>query len=170
MNTPSSYAPGRLGLATLLAVAIGVIVAQSIVVSLPQATAIGGWGFVAALGIGWMLMMCNSATYAELALMQPRATGMGSSIGAGLGLLPAIFAGFAGYVVPALFGPAAELLLVDAVLAQLLPGLLPGFGWAALLLGVLLLLNLLDTDVLARVQKALTFVMLAFLLLTAVWV
>jgi amino acid transporter len=74
---------------------------------------------------------------------------------------------FAGYVVPALFGPAAELLLVDAVLAQLLPGTLPGFGWAALLLGVLVLLNLLGTDVFARVQTALTFIMLVFLLLTA---
>jgi amino acid transporter len=113
-------------------------------------------------------MMANSATYAELALMMPRATGIGAYIGAGLGPLPAIFAVFAGYVVPALFGPAAELLLVDAVLAQLLPGVLPGFVWAALLLVVLLVLNLLGTDVFARVQTTLTFVMLVFLLLVAV--
>ncbi len=156
-----------LGFAALFAVAIGVIVAQSTIVSLLQATAIGGWGFVGALAIGWALMMANSATYAELALMMPRATGIGAYIGAGLGPLPAIFAVFAGYVVPALFGPAAELLLVDAVLAQLLPGVLPGFGWAALLLGVLVVLNLLGTDVFARVQTALTFTMLVFLLLTA---
>lgn len=158
--------PG-LGFAALFAVAIGVIVAQSTIVSLLQATAIGGWGFVGALAIGWALMMANSATYAELALMMPRATGIGAYIGAGLGPLPAVFAVFAGYVVPALFGPAAELLLVDAVMAQLLPGVLPGFGWAALLLGVLLVLNLLGTDVFARVQTALTFVMLVFLLLCA---
>lgn len=162
----STSRPG-LGFAALFAVAIGVIVAQSTIVSLLQATAIGGWGFVGALAIGWALMMANSATYAELALMMPRATGIGAYIGAGLGPLPAIFAVFAGYVVPALFGPAAELLLVDAVMAQLLPGLLPGFGWAALLLGVLLVLNLLGTDVFARVQTALTFVMLVFLLLCA---
>lgn len=64
-------APVRLGFTALFAVAIGVIVAQSTIVSLLQATAIGGWGFVAALGIGWVLMLCNSATYAELALMRP---------------------------------------------------------------------------------------------------
>jgi amino acid transporter len=100
--------------------------------------------------------------------MMPRATGIGAYIGAGLGPLPAIFAVFAGYVVPALFGPAAELLLVDAVLAQVLPGVLPGAGWAALLLAVLVVLNLRGTDVFARVQTALTFTMLVFLLLTAV--
>ncbi len=165
----SNSTPAGLGFAPLFSVAIGVIVAQSTIVSLLQATAIGGWGLVGALALGWLLMMANSATYAELALMMPRATGIGTYIGAGLGPLPAIFTVFAGYVVPALFGPAAELLLVDAVLAQLLPGLLPGFGWAALLLGVLVLLNLLGTDVFARVQTALTFTMLVFLLLTAAW-
>jgi len=168
--TTSDHTSRGLGLAPLFAVAIGVIVAQSTIVSLLQATAIGGWGFVGALALGWLLMMCNSATYAELALMMPRATGIGAYIGAGLGPLPAIFAVFAGYVVPALFGPAAELLLVDAVLAQLLPGVLPGLGWAALLLAVLVVLNLLGTDVFARVQTALTFTMLVFLLLTALWV
>ncbi len=155
----------RLGLAALFAVAIGVIVAQSTIVSMLQAAGIGGWGFVGAVAIGWLLMMCNSATYAELALMMPRATGIGAYIDAGLGPLPAIFAVFAGYVVPALFGPAAELLLVDAVLGQLLPGSMPAMGWAAVLLGVLVALNLLGTDVFARVQTALTFVMLVFLVL-----
>ena len=126
MNT-SAPTPS-LGLATLVAVAVGVIVAQSTMVSLLQATAIGGWGFVGAMAIGFALMLCNSATYAELALMMPRASGMSAYIQAGLGPLPAIFAVFAGYVVPALFGPAAELLLVDAVLGQLLPATLPALG------------------------------------------
>lgn len=156
-----------LGFAALFSVAIGVIVAQSTIVSLLQAVGIAGWGFAGALAVGYVLMLCNSATYAELALMMPRATGIGTYVAAGLGPLPAIFAVFAGYVVPALFGPAAELLLVDAVLGQVLPGTLPAFGWAAILLVVLVVLNLRGTDVFARVQTALTFTMLVFLLLTA---
>ncbi len=158
-----------LGFAALFSVAIGVIVAQSTIVSLLQAVGIAGWGFTGALAIGYVLMLCNSATYAELALMMPRATGISAYVNAGLGPLPAIFAVFAGYVVPALFGPAAELLLVDVVLGQVLPGTLPAFGWAALLLVVLVLLNLRGTDVFARVQTALTFAMLVFLVLTAAW-
>jgi amino acid transporter len=168
MNQDNAASPG-LGFAALFSVAIGVIVAQSTIVSLLQAVGIAGWGFVAALAVGWLLMLCNSATYAELALMMPRATGISAYVNAGLGPLPAIFAVFAGYVVPALFGPAAELLLVDAVLGQLLPGTLPAFGWAALLLVVLVVLNLRGMDVFARVQTALTFSMLVFLVLTAVW-
>jgi len=155
-----------LGPLTLLAVAVGVIVAQSTMVSLLQAVGIAGWGFVGAMAIGFVLMMCNSATYAELALMMPRASGMSAYIQAGLGPLPAIFAVFVGYVVPALFGPAAELLLVDAVLGQLLPNSLPALAWAAILLGVLVLLNLRGADVFARVQTVLTFTMVVFLLVT----
>jgi amino acid transporter len=128
--------PG-LGFAALFSVAIGVIVAQSTIVSLLQAVGIAGWGFTGALAIGYVLMLCNSATYAELALMMPRATGISAYVNAGLGPLPAIFAVFAGYVVP--------------------------------LLVVLVLLNLRGTDVFARVQTALTFAMLVFLVLTAAW-
>ena len=109
----------KLGFAALFSVAVGVIVAQSTMVSLLQAVGIGGWGFVGALAIGWLLMACNSATFAELALMMPRAGGLSAYCQAGLGHFPAIVAVFAGYVVPALFGPAAELLLVDAVVGEL---------------------------------------------------
>ena len=161
--------PQGLGLKPLFAVAIGVIVAQSTIVSLLQAAGIAGWGFAAALALGWALMMANSATYAELALMMPRAEGISAYIRAGLGPLPAIFAVFAGYIVPALFGPAAELLLVDAVLDQVLPKTLPAMAWAGIVLGVLVLLNLRGTDVFARVQTVLTFAMLVFLGLSGAW-
>lgn len=162
-------APQGLGLKPLFAVAIGVIVAQSTIVSLLQAVGIAGWGFAGAMALGWALMMANSATYAELALMMPRAEGISAYIRAGLGPLPAIFAVFAGYIVPALFGPAAELLLVDAVLDQVLPQALPAMAWAALALAVLVALNLRGTDVFARVQTVLTFAMLVFLGLSGAW-
>jgi len=159
----------RLGLAALLSVAIGVIVGQSTLVSLLQSAGMAGWGFLGAMAIGCVLMLINSATFAELALLMPRAGGLGGYCEAALGPFPAVFAVFAGYVVPAMFGPAAELLLVDGVMAQLLPGALPAMGWAALLLGALLLLNLLGTDVFARLQTALTFTMLGFLAITGLW-
>jgi amino acid transporter len=165
MNAPTSST--GLGFRALFAVAIGVIVAQSTLVSLLQAVGIAGWGFAGALAIGVALMLANSATFAELALMMPRAGGLSAYCEAGLGHWPAIFAVFAGYVVPALFGPAAELLLVDAVMGQLLPAGLPAMGWAAILLVVLVVLNLRGTDVFARVQTALTFTMLVFLVLCA---
>lgn len=167
--TPTTPPASTLGFAALFSVAIGVIVAQSTIVSLLQAVGIAGWGFIGAMGVGYGLMLCNSATYAELALMMPRAGGVSAYCDAGLGPLAAIFAVFAGYVVPALFGPAAELLLVGAVLDLVLPGALPAMAWAGLLLAVLVALNLRGTDVFARVQTVLTFTMLVALVLTGAW-
>lgn len=155
-----------IGFFALFCIAIGVIVGQSTIVSLLQAAGIAGWGFLGAMAIAYVLMLCNSATYAELALMMPRHGGLAAYCEAALGHFPALFAVFAGYVVPALFGPAAELLLVDSVMAQLLPGVMPAMGWPALLLAVLVLLNYLGTDVFARTQTLLTVIMLLFLALT----
>ncbi len=160
-------APARsIGFFSLFCIAIGVIVGQSTIVSLLQATGIAGWGVLGAMAIAYVLMLCNSATYAELALMMPRHGGLGAYCEASLGHFPAIFAVFAGYIVPALFGPAAELLLVDSVMTQLLPGVMPALGWAGLLLAVLVLLNYLGTDVFARTQTLLTVMMLLFLGIT----
>jgi len=65
-----------IGFFSLFCIAIGVIVGQSTIVSLLQATGIAGWGFLGAMGIAYVLMLCNSATYAELALMMPRHGGL----------------------------------------------------------------------------------------------
>jgi amino acid transporter len=168
VGTPTPTLPG-LGLAALFSVAIGVIVGQSTIVSLLQAVGISGWGFIGAMAIGYGLMLCNSASFAELALLMPRAGGLSGYCEAALGHFPALFAVFAGYVVPALFGPAAELLVVGGVMDQLLPGTLPTLVWAGGLLGVLVVLNLLGTDVFAKLQTALTFTMLAALGITGLW-
>ena len=176
MNSPSNPIPTTpfkatpaLGLAALFSVAIGVIVGQSTIVSLLQAVGISGWGILGAMAIGYGLMLCNSASFAELALLMPRAGGLSGYCEAALGHFPAIFAVFAGYVVPALFGPAAEMLVVGSVMDQLLPGTLPMLAWAGGLMGVLVVLNLLGTDVFARLQTALTFTMLAALGITGTW-
>lgn len=157
-----------IGFFPLFCIAIGVIVGQSTIVSLLQAAGIAGWGFLGAMAIAYVLMLCNSATFAELALMMPRHGGLSAYCEASLGHFPAIFAVFAGYVVPALFGQAAELMLVDSVMAQLLPGVMPAMGWAVLLLAVLVILNYLGTDVFARTQTLLTVTMLVFLALTGI--
>ena len=142
----------RLGLAALSAVAMGVIVCQSGLVSLLQAAGLAGWGFLTAMGLAALLMAANAAAFAELALMMPRAGGLGAYCEAALGPWAAVVAVFAGYVVPALFGPAAELLLVGQVVADLGGPHIPPLAWAVGLLGVLLGLNLRGTDVFARVQ------------------
>ncbi|MCL4698360.1 MAG: APC family permease [Burkholderiaceae bacterium] len=167
ISTPAASAARRgRGVRALFAAAIGVIVAQIGMVSVLQGLGIAGWGFVVALGIAFALALANALAYAELSLMLPSAGSLSTFAEAALGNFPAILLVFAGYITPAIFGLPAELILVDQIVAQALPVALPPFAWAVALVVVFAALNVLGTDVFARVQTALGFTVLAFLLVT----
>lgn len=155
-----------IGFATMIAICIGVVVVQGSMVSALQGIGFGGAGFLAAAVVAFILAQCNALTFAELSLMFPRAGGtLGSYTEAALGHFPAIVAVYSGYVVVAMFGLSAELMLVDAVIAQLFPGLLPHTVVPLAILAVLAALNILGTDVFARLQNLLTFAMVTALVL-----
>jgi amino acid transporter len=173
MATPATtasvpVAPGAAGLGfrALFAAAIGVIVAQIGMVSVLQGLGIAGWGFIAALAIAFALALANALAYAEMSLMMPSAGSLSSFAEAALGNFPAILLVFAGYITPAIFGLPAELILVDQIVSQALPLGLPPFTWAVGLVVVFAVLNMLGTDVFARVQTALAFIVLVFLVVT----
>lgn len=159
-----------LGLFALFSIAIGVIVGQTSTVSLLQAIGMGGAGFFVAYAIALALSICNALTFSELALSLPRAGSISAYAEVTIGHFPAILATFAGYVVPAIFGLSAELMLFDSVIGQLFPGLLPSMGWAVGLVVILVVLNLAGTDVFATTQQILTFVIVTFFLVTGVYV
>ena len=166
--TDAASARRGLGFRALFAAAIGVIVAQVGMVSVLQGLGIAGWGFVAALCIAFALALANALAYAELSLMLPSAGSLSTFAEAALGNFPAILLVFAGYITPAIFGIPAELILVDQIVAQALPLALPPFAWAVALVVVFAALNVLGTDVFARVQTALGFTVLAFLVITGI--
>lgn len=156
----------RLGLGALFSVSIGVIVAQIGMISLTQGIGIGGWGFVVALIIAFAIAVANAMAYAEMALMMPSAGSLSSYAEAAIGNFPAILLVFAGYVVPAMFGLPAELILADQILTHSVPISLPPHAWPLAIIAVFAVLNILGTDVFARVQTALSFIVLTFLALT----
>jgi amino acid transporter len=158
--------PARLGLGALFSVSIGVIVAQIGMISLTQGIGIGGWGFVVALIIAFAIAVANAMAYAEMALMMPSAGSLSSYAEAAIGNFPAILLVFAGYVVPAMFGLPAELILADQILTHSVPISLPPHAWPLAIIAVFAVLNILGTDVFARVQTALSFIVLTFLALT----
>jgi amino acid transporter len=153
---------------SLFAASIGVIVSQVTMVSVLQGTGLGGWGFVVAMLIAFCLALSNAMAYTEMALMMPEVTSLSSYAEAAVGNFPAILLVFAGYVTPALFGVPGELILMNQVLSQALPFATPVFFWPSLLIAVLVLLNILGTDVFARLQTALSCIVLVFLLATGV--
>ena len=70
-NNSTSELKRTLGLPSLFAVAIGVVVAQICFVSVLQGVAIGGASFFIALIIAFFLTLCYVFTFSELALMLP---------------------------------------------------------------------------------------------------
>ncbi|MBV8497194.1 MAG: APC family permease [Gammaproteobacteria bacterium] len=156
----------RLGPWQLFSASIGVIVAQIGMVSLTQGMGLGGWGFLLALVIAFAIALANALAYAEMALLMPGAASLASYAEAALGDFPAILVVFAGYVTPAIFGLPAELILADQILRATLPIPMPVYGWPVLIVGVFAVLNILGTDVFARIQTALSFTVLVFLLVT----
>jgi amino acid transporter len=150
----------------LFSASIGVIVSQVTMVSVLQGMGIGGAGFILAMVLAFALALTNAMAYTEMCLMMPQATSLSSYAEAAIGNFPAILLVFAGYVTPVLFGVPSELILMNQVLSQALPFATPVYLWPAVLIVVFIVLNILGTDVFARVQTALSCIVLAFLLLT----
>jgi amino acid transporter len=159
-------AGGKLGLWQLFAAAIGVIVAQIGMISLTQGIGIGGWGFLVAMTCAFLIAAANAMAYAEMALLMPSAGSLSRYAEVAIGDFPAILLVFAGYVAPALVGLPAELILADQILGKAVPIHMPPFTWPITIVVVLAALNILGTDIFARIQTALSFTVLVFLLIT----
>ena len=161
---PDAKPRTRLGLGALLAVAIGLVVSQGVMVLMLQGAGIAGLGFLIPLTLAFFLALTYVMSFSELALMIPRAGSLSSYTEVALGHFPAILATFSGYVVVAMFALSAELLLLDLIIAEVYPGALPSMSVAYGVLILFTLLNLLGIDLFARLQSALALVMVVVLL------
>lgn len=153
-----------LGMTALLAVAIGLVVSQGVMVLMLQGAGIAGLGFLIPLALAFVLALTYVVSFAELALMIPRAGSLSSYTEVALGQFPAILATFSGYVVVAMFALSAELLLLDLIINEVYPGAFPHMLIAYGVLVVFTLLNLLGIDIFARLQSALALIMVIVLL------
>lgn len=164
---PKAHHPIRapLGLKSLLAVAVGLVVSQGVMVIMLQGVGIAGAAYIVPLAIAWVLALCYAASFSELALMIPRAGSLSAYTEVALGQFPAILSVFSGYVVVAMFALSAELLLVNHLMGVLYPGLGNTQWLAFLILGVFSVLNLFGIDIFAKLQNVLAFVMVVALTL-----
>ena len=155
-----------LGLPSLFAIAVGVVVAQVVFVSILQGVGLGGGSFFVAIGIAFILTLCYVFTYSELALMLPKAGSISAYTEVAIGHVPAIIATIAGYLAPAIFALPAELFLLKAVLDKLYPETFGQIGWIIII--VLALSNILGVDFFAKVQSLLAYIMLTALLVVGI--
>lgn len=155
----------KLSFLTMMSICVGVVIVQGSMISATQGIGIGGMGFVAALIVAFVLAQFNAMTFSELSLMFPQAGTLATYTQKAIGHFPAIVAVFAGYVVVAMLALPVEMLLVDAIVGELLPGMFPA---KVVPIGILILLtatNLVGADVFAKVQNLLALILLTALVL-----
>lgn len=149
---------GVLGFPSLLSVAVGLVVASTTLVSLCQGMGLGGYGFILAMLIAWVLMIFQAFTFSELAIAMPRAGSISSYTEVALGHFPAIIATIAGYIIVQLLAGPAEIAVASIVMKNVFfPGLSPTLIGILMLL-LFMLLNLLGVDVFAKAEIIFTII------------
>ncbi|WP_428241925.1 APC family permease [Gynuella sp.] len=155
----------KMGLPTMIAICTGLVIVQGAMISATQGIGIGGMAFIAAMVSAMILAQFNAMSFAELSLMFPQEGTLATYTQKAIGHFPAIVSVFAGYVVVAILAMPVEMFLVDAMLEQLLPGILPAKVTPLLLLLTLTFTNLLGADVFSKIQNILAFILISALIL-----
>lgn len=155
----------KMGLPTMMGICIGLVIVQGAMISATQGIGLGGMSFVAAMVAAFVLAQFNAMSFAELSLMFPQEGTLATYTRKAIGHFPAIVSVFAGYVVVAVLALPVEMVLVDAMLNEMLPGVFPAKVVPLMILAVLTVTNLIGTDVFARVQNILAFVLVAALII-----
>ena len=159
-SSPGAIREGSLRLPAMVATAVGVVVVQSTMISMLNGAGIGGINFLLAIGFSALLALSYVLSFAELALMLPRAGSVSAYTEAALGPALAIIATLSGYVAVALLGIPAELILVDTLLEQVVPAFTATVPYPSLiLLGLFFALNLRGVDLFGQLQSALVAIM-----------
>ncbi|MEP6020049.1 MAG: APC family permease [Paracoccaceae bacterium] len=160
-STSSRILKRTLGLPQLLAVGVGLVVSQGVMVIMLQGAGIGGFGFFTTMGLAYLLALFYVFSFAELALLFKSPGTLSTYTEAAIGNFPAIISVFAGYLVVAMFALSAELVLIELMLLEVLGLSLPPMLLAFVLLVAFALLNIRGVDIFATMQSALSFIMVS---------
>lgn len=144
------------GLPTSIGATFGLIVATSVMVTVPQGFA-ASWMFAIALGVALLVMFLQAMSFSELATMIPRAGSMNEYVRAALGPFFATITVLVGYVAIVVFPGAAEAYLPAVILTDALGAGLSFQWWVVIIVGVLAILNLAGVRAFAAAEVTLTY-------------
>lgn len=145
-----------IGLPTSIGATFGLIVATSVMVTVPQGFA-ASWIFAIALAIALLVMYLQAMSFSELATMIPRAGSMNEYVRVALGPFFATVTVLVGYVAIVIFPGAAEAFLPAIILTDSLGAGLGFKWWVVIIVGTIGLLNLAGVRAFAAVEVALTY-------------
>lgn len=156
----------KIGLLTMMAICVGLVIVQGSMISTMQGIGLGGSAFILAMISALIIAQFNAMSFSELSLMFPEEGTLATYTQKAIGHFPAIVSVFSGYFVVAILALPVELFLVDAMISQLLPGIFPDKLVPLFIITILAITNIIGTDVFAKVQNVLAFVMVSALIIT----
>ena len=168
VSKPSSesthLAEGVLGFPEALATAIGLIIASSVLLTATQGFGAAGYIFVQAIVVAYIIMLCQSASFAEAAGILPTSGAVYDYIAAGMGRFWAITGTLAAYLIVHVFAGTAEV-AATGLFAQVNFGIFanmaPENTWiiGSVLVIIFTVVNMLGIDLFGRVELIMTAVM-----------
>lgn len=164
--TSNKTSAAGIGLFSMLAICVGLVIVQGSMISATQGIGIGGTAFIVAMFVAWALAQFNAMTFSELSLMLPHAGTLATYTEKAIGHFPAIVSVFAGYVVVAVLAIPVEMFLVNLLINELLPGVFPDMSIPFAILVVFAITNYLGADVFSKTQNLLAMILLTALVLT----
>jgi amino acid transporter len=137
---------GKLGFWSLLAVGVGLVVSQGVMVIMLQGAGFGGYGFLMNTLLAYGLALTYVFSFSELTLMFRSPGSLATFTEVAIGNFPAIVAVFSGYLVVAMFALSAELVLIELMLVEIKGLELPSGLLLHVLLAAFSILNIVGVD------------------------
>ncbi|HSL10863.1 MAG TPA: APC family permease [Actinomycetota bacterium] len=168
-GTDAGLRTGSVGLPTAISATFGLILATTVMVTVPQlysASTIGLYAMIIAL----VVMYAQVMSFSELATMIPKAGSMNEYVRAGLGPFFATVTVFVGYFAIVIFPGSSEAFLSATILSD------PAFldlgltfkWWVTIIVIAIAIVNLLGIRAFAAIEVPLTFLLAASLLIFGV--
>jgi amino acid transporter len=99
---------GRVSLFEAIATSVGLVIASAVLLTATQGFAAGGGDFAAAIGIAYILMMCQATSFAEMSAIMPTSGSVYHYVTAGMGRFFGVTATISAYVMIHVFAGTAE--------------------------------------------------------------
>ncbi|HEV3486312.1 MAG TPA: APC family permease, partial [Vicinamibacterales bacterium] len=168
-GTNAGLRTAQVGLPTAISATFGLILATTVMVTVPQlysASTIGLYAMIIAL----VVMYAQAMSFSELATMIPKAGSMNEYVRAGLGPFFATVTVFVGYFAIVIFPNSSESFLAGTILSD--PAFLD-FGltfkwWVTIIIVLIAIVNLLGIRAFAAIEVPLTIALAASLLVFGV--
>ncbi len=154
----------KLGLANVVSISVGLVIATSCLVSLGEGAGTIGITFILAMFIAMLLNMTTIASLSELNALMPNTTGgLAQYTLAALGPFPTLISMVGGYIICNTLSCGVEASIFSFSLADVVGGKIPSIVYTLIMTVLILFANLRGMDMFAKIQDIVAFLLVGSL-------